>query len=350
MTIMKSKAKSLLVKQRWFFLLVLCSVLGGGFLLCGVCGGKPQAAKAAMPLQKPPLTAALSLSLVDLLQLPSAELEPTDVALLNLVCAQNLPGAGELNISNQLATLDQWAKRVQSETDRHLYRFRAKPAEFENSEGYFRMLMMAVVFYEDFNIRYNPNRMSSPENINPDDRFFADSEDIFLHGLLGTHRMGTCSSMPVLYAAIGRRLGYPLKLVATKAHLFLRWEDGKERFNLEATGRGMNRYDDEHFKRWPFPVSEEEIRAEGYLKSLTAAEELAVFLSLRGNCLKESGRIQEAATCYSQAARLAPGARSYTLLLADLQQPKPAIRNLPPPGARQTAGTDPNPLSILKSK
>lgn len=51
------------------------------------------------------------------------------------------------------------------------YRFRAKPAEFENSEGYFRMLMMAVVFYEDFNVRYNPERVSSPQNINPNDRF-----------------------------------------------------------------------------------------------------------------------------------------------------------------------------------
>lgn len=159
--------------------------------------------------------------------------------------------------------------------------------------------------------------------------------------------MGTCSSLPVLYAAVGRRLGYPLKLVTTKAHLFLRWEDGKERFNLEATGRGMNRYDDEHFKRWPFPVSEEEIRAEGYLKSLTAAEELAVFLSLRGNCLKESGRTEEAATCYAQAARLAPGSRSYALLLADAQQARPRAQLGTVTG---TSVADPNPLRNLKPR
>ena len=64
--------------------------------------------------------------------------------------------------------------------------------------------------------------------------------------------------MPVLYIAIGRRLGYPLKLVTTKAHLFIRWESATDRFNVEATGRGMNRYDDEHFKHWPFPVTEED--------------------------------------------------------------------------------------------
>jgi hypothetical protein len=29
--------------------------------------------------------------------------------------------------------------------------------------------------------------------------FFQDSRDLFLHGLCGERRMGTCSSMPVLY-------------------------------------------------------------------------------------------------------------------------------------------------------
>ncbi len=85
---------------------------------------------------------------------------------------------------------------------------------------------------------------------------------------------------------------------------------------MEATGKGMNRYDDDHFRQWPFPVSDEEIRTEGYLKSMTAPEELAVFLSLRGNCMKEAGRISEAITCYAQAARLAPNTRGYRLLLA----------------------------------
>lgn len=294
-------------------------------------------------------------SLPGLLKLQPSELEQLDIALMNLLCAQQLPGAADTNISNQLATLDQWAKRIKAETERHLYRFRANPTEYYSSEAYFRMLMMAVVFYEDLNIRYNPERVSNPQNINPNDRFFADSRDIFLHGLIGDRHMGTCSSMPVLYAAVGRRMGYPLKLVTTKAHLFLRWDDGKERFNLEATGRGMNRYDDEHFKQWPFPVSEEEIHTEGYLKSLTAAEELAVFLSLRANCLKEAGKIQEAADCYAHAARLAPASRSYALLQADLlqsrpqaQQPQSAHRGAPI--ATQNYVSEPNPLNSISPR
>jgi hypothetical protein len=126
--------------------------------------------------------------------------------------------------------------------------------------------------------------------------------------------------MPVLYVAIGRRLGYPLKLATTKSHVFIRWEGAGERFDLEATGRGMNRYDDEHFKQWPYPVTDEEIQADGYLKSLTPVEELALFLSLRGHCLKEAGRMPEAAASYAEAVRLAPASRPYRLLLAAAQQ------------------------------
>jgi hypothetical protein len=262
-------------------------------------------------------------TLPELLATPTNRLGQVDIAVLNLLCAQGLPGAEKLDAAQYLAVLDGWTQRVKSETERHLYRFRANPSEYENSEAYFRMLIMSVVLYEDYNIRYNPSRIALPTDITVNDHFFADSQDIFLHGLLGNRRMGTCSSMPVLYAAIGRRLGYPLKLVTTKAHLFLRWEDGQERFDLETTGRGMNRYDDEHFKQWPFPVSEEEIRAEGYLKSLTAAEELAVFLSLRANCLKEAGQLPEAASCYAQAARLAPACKAYPALLASLKRVRP---------------------------
>jgi hypothetical protein len=55
--------------------------------------------------------------------------------------------------------------------------------------------------------------------------------------------------MPVLYVAQARRLGYPVSLVTTKGHLFDRWEGRGERFNVECTGHGMNRYDDAHYRQ-----------------------------------------------------------------------------------------------------
>jgi hypothetical protein len=250
---------------------------------------------------------------------PEAGLDSLDVAAANLHCALGLPGAEALDVSGCLAQLDQWAARVQAETQRHRHRFGANPREFDHSEGYFRMLMMAVVVAEDFGVRYNPARMGPLGPASGHDGFFADSRDVFLHGLLGPGRLGTCSSMPILYLALGRRLGYPLKLVTTKAHRFLRWEDATERFNLEATGRGMNRYDDDHYRQWPFPVTDQEMADHGYLKSLTPAEELAVFLSIRSQCLREHGRWAEAEAALAEAARLAPMVKTYRLLLAQAQ-------------------------------
>jgi hypothetical protein len=256
----------------------------------------------------------------NLLAFSENELHGTDIAEMNLLCATGLPGAENLNMSECLATLDAWAQRVKYGTEKNLYRFRDHPKEYENSEGYFRMLMMAVVLCEDLGVRYNPEKISSPDAVNPTAGFFRDSQDVFLHGLLSKNKMGTCSSMPVLYAALARRLEYPVKLVTTRAHLFLRWEDTRERFNMDATGQGMNRYNDDHYRNWPFPLSEEEIRAEGYLKSLTTSEELAVFLSIRGGVLVEAGRLQEAVQVFGEVARRTPNWRSSQVMLAEVEQ------------------------------
>ena len=47
------------------------------------------------------------------------------------------------------------------------------------------------------------------------------------------------------------------------------------------------------------------------------SEELAVFLSSRGQCLMKAGRTIEAATSYAEALRLAPAVQGYRLLLQD---------------------------------
>lgn len=254
----------------------------------------------------------------ELLCQSESELGDCDLALMNLLCVQGLSGDARIDVQGFLEMLEQWAGRVKSETERHLYRFHQNPREFHSSDGFFRLLMMAVVLAEDFQVHYNPARVSSPYQVSARDGFFADSRDVFLHGLLGPNRMGTCSSMPVLYVALGRRLGYPLKLVTTKGHLFVRWEDTKERFNVETTGRGIEKFDDEYYKRWPFPVTEEEIQANGYLESLTPSGELAVFLSIRAMCLREAGRKEEARESFAAAVRFAPGCREYRLMLAQL--------------------------------
>jgi hypothetical protein len=102
--------------------------------------------------------------------------------------------------------------------------------------------------------------------------------------------------------------------------LFLRWEDARERFNIEAAGgKGVNRFSDDYYRHWPLEITPAEEAAEGYLKSLTPSEELAVFLSIRGMCLREASRLPEAAEAFAAAARLAPACRGYQVVLASLQ-------------------------------
>jgi hypothetical protein len=239
---------------------------------------------------------------------------------MNLLCAQGLSASNDPDITVSLAKLETWAEHVRSETARHDYRFRQDRAQFENSEGFFRMLILAVVLAEDFKIHYNAERKAGPSEARIDDGFFARPEDVFLHGLLGPERQGTCSSMPVLYVVVGRQLGYPLKLVTTKGHMFVRWEGNSERFNVEATARGLSRFDDEYYRHWPFEVTPAEEVANGYLKSLTAPEELAAFLSIRGMCLRESRRLSEAAQSFADAARLAPGCQAYREMRSSLER------------------------------
>ena len=115
---------------------------------------------------------------------------------------------------------------------------------------------------------------------------FTDSRLHFIHGILEGHG-GTCHTLPVLYVGLGRRLGYPLKLVQAMEHLFVRWDDPQTgaRLNLEATSPGLNCHPDEYYRTWPKPVRSDFVAKGWLLKSLTRQEELALFYKVRGQCL-----------------------------------------------------------------
>lgn len=250
--------------------------------------------------------------LYELLWMSPKQRADVDIALMNLRCAEGLRGSLDLNISEALKMLDRFAGRVQRETDRQLYKFYEHRSDYQNSEAYFRMLMMAVVLQEDFKVHYNPEFAGPPDVAVPEDKFYADSKNVLINGLVGPPMTGTCSSMPVLYVAVGRRLGYPLYLVASKKHLFVRWDDGTTSLNVEATARGLATYGDDHYKSWPFNATEEEIRANGLLKSMTPEEELACFTSMRGHCLMCMGQFVKSVEAHRESCRLAPHIQAYS--------------------------------------
>jgi hypothetical protein len=262
--------------------------------------------------------------LAEFIRVPAEAIDGYDVATLNLRCAQGLPGAEDLDEGRLLDWLDQAARLVDFETRRHWYRFTDSPGTYNNSAAYFCCYFLLQTLQEELGVRYNParirdTRFQDPKCFDPD---FRDSRDLFIHGMIDGPG-GTCASMPVMYVAVGRRLGYPLKLVQTRGHLFARWDDpeGKcfgfpELFNVEGGGEGIASYHDEYYKTWPETWTDID-EAEGwYLKSMTPREELASFLAMRGDCLTDNGRLAEAVQAYEWANALAPGDKRYLQILA----------------------------------
>lgn len=251
------------------------------------------------------------LSWYDLVQRSDAELASHDIAAVNLACATGLPGAEGLDVGHCLAMLDAWAGHVGRETARCAGQFQRDPPAFENSRAYFRVLVLATVLQEDCGVRYDPTLVER-------DDFFGDAGNLFLHGVL-RGRGGTCSSLPPLYVAVGRRLGYPLRLVQTNSHLFARWDDPAtgERFNVECTSRGLNCHPDDYYRTWPRPTTPAEVERCGWLVSQTPRAELAGFLVSRGHCRLDNGRHRQAAACYAHACVLAPEHGGYRDCLRD---------------------------------
>jgi len=245
---------------------------------------------------------------------PSTQTCSWDIAEINLLCAQGLPGAEDLDVEKCLKTIDEWVPWVKHETDRHLYRFYRNPEQYRNSEGLFRMLMLAQVLGEDMGIGYNMDLVTSGIMADTKStRFYRDSRDILIHGLLSDWKKGTCSTFPTLIAAVGRRLGYPVRLAESSGgHVFCRWEspDGKEKFNFDSQGKGWDSKSDEFYRNWPRRATKAEMESEGYLKTLSPAEELGVFLQLRGYCLVENDRLIEAHIALVHAHRLMPKSKT----------------------------------------
>lgn len=80
-----------------------------------------------------------------LLALKPHQIDELDIGLTNLLCAEGLRGSEKLDLDKSLDRLDEMATRVRLETDRNMHRFRSNPAEYENSEPYYRMAMLVTV-------------------------------------------------------------------------------------------------------------------------------------------------------------------------------------------------------------
>jgi len=128
-----------------------------------------------------------------------AELAKRDIAEVNLSVAQGLPLAGNFDIEALLRQLDEWSVLVERAISRSWKR--RSSAEYSHLTGnQFRLLVMVTTIQRDLGVQYNLPFTDGEYDA-------TDSRNLFLHGILAGHG-GTCVTMPVLYIAIGRRLGF----------------------------------------------------------------------------------------------------------------------------------------------
>ncbi|HJT76366.1 MAG TPA: transglutaminase family protein, partial [Gemmataceae bacterium] len=172
--------------------------------------------------------------------------------------------------------------------------FRREPEVYDHSENLFRVVCMYRMLAGLQGIHYNLAK--APKDV------LLDTADVFIHGALAGDG-GTCASLPVVYAAVGRRLGYPLRLVCAACHYFLRWEESVlERFNIDIAGRGLSTHSDDYYRSWPHVLTPELERADCFLQSMTPRQELAAFLYERGHRWRNLGYDKEAVEGYDKEA------------------------------------------------
>jgi hypothetical protein len=238
----------------------------------------------------------------------------SDIAVVNLACARGLPNCDESEFPKYLALLDTIAEAVRRQTEKNFRLFKLKPKQFNNSEAVFRLYTMEHVFRVRFGIKYDPKVREVTEGGKP--WMSDDSSELFIHGLLSDKRTGTCSSLPTFAIAVGRRLGYPLKLILVPNHTLYRWDDGKEVFNLQPHEAGGEVKEDEYFHTWPRKWDEFDYdinaRTKVWLHSLTPKKEASKFLCNRALMLRDTGRHREALQALDAAARSTPPLRTST--------------------------------------
>jgi len=130
----------------------------------------------------------------------------------------------------------------------------------------------------------------------------SDPNDLFLHSVLDRKR-GYCLSLSILYLSIGERLGLPLYGVVVPGHFFVRYDDGRVRFNIETTSKG-GYADDKHYIE-KFKVPDEETQSI-YMINLSKIQTLGCFFNNLGNSYSDSGNTEQALMALERAVNINP--------------------------------------------
>jgi regulator of sirC expression with transglutaminase-like and TPR domain len=117
-------------------------------------------------------------------------------------------------------------------------------------------------------------------------------------------QQGYCVGIAALYLVLAERLGLPVYAVATPSHVFLRYDDGATRINIETLQGGANVPDEQYIREQK--IAEESIRRGIFMRALTTDEFLGQVHNNLGVVYSERRDYERAAAEYREALDLDP--------------------------------------------
>jgi tetratricopeptide (TPR) repeat protein len=129
-----------------------------------------------------------------------------------------------------------------------------------------------------------------------------DPNDLFLHSVLDK-KQGYCLSLSILYLSLAERLGLPLYGVVVPGHFFVRYDDGRTRFNIETTGKGGSTTDEHYINKFNVPQG----NSSGvYMKNLSKIQTLGCLFNNLGNVYLDIGNYELALLALTRAVEINP--------------------------------------------
>ena len=150
----------------------------------------------------------------------------------------------------------------------------------------------------------------------------SEPSDLFMHSVMDRKR-GYCLSLSILYLSLGERLGLPLYGVVVPGHFFVRYDDGRVRFNIETTSKGGYADDEHYINKFKVPEDDDSI----YMVNLNKIQTLGCFFNNLGNSYSEIGDTEQALLALERAVEINPSLAESRINLGNIYLKKERIED-----------------------
>ena len=130
-------------------------------------------------------------------------------------------------------------------------------------------------------------------------KYSSDSLEYLFLPFIWEKKKAQCLGLSAFYLILGRELSLPLFGVSAPGHFFVRYDDGREQWNLELTQQGKFFPDSYYVER--YRISQELIDRGVYLTNLENREVIVEFLNNRAHIYYRQGKLDLASRDFDRA-------------------------------------------------